>query len=130
MNPHRSILGLGNFDINVIMNALLSKGCEAEWFDKRKDPGGIAVDDDNLLGFILNVPADYKFGFITLPLHHRRHWISLRKAGDGEEKAYYSFDSKQKEPVKVGQVRGINSCSRPYLCVTKRFVRVPCRKRS
>lgn len=36
INPHRSMLGLGNYDINVIMAALQKKGCEAVWFDKRK----------------------------------------------------------------------------------------------
>lgn len=36
INPHKSILGLGNYDINVIMTALQIKGCEAIWFDKRK----------------------------------------------------------------------------------------------
>lgn len=36
INPHRSVLGLGNYDINVIMAALQANGCEAIWFDKRK----------------------------------------------------------------------------------------------
>lgn len=36
INPHKSLLGLGNYDINVIMKALQGKGCEAIWFDKRK----------------------------------------------------------------------------------------------
>lgn len=33
---YRSILGLGNYDINVIITALHMKDCEAVWFDKRK----------------------------------------------------------------------------------------------
>lgn len=36
INPHKSMLGIGNYDINVIMKALQSKDCEAIWFDKRK----------------------------------------------------------------------------------------------
>lgn len=36
MNPHKSSLGLGNYDINVIMKALQTKGLEAVWFDKRR----------------------------------------------------------------------------------------------
>lgn len=36
INPHRSMLGIGNYDINVIMKALQMKGCEAVWFDKRR----------------------------------------------------------------------------------------------
>lgn len=36
INPHKSLLGLGNYDINVIMAALQTRGCEAVWFDKRR----------------------------------------------------------------------------------------------
>lgn len=36
INPHKSILGLGNYDINVLMKALQSRGFDAIWFDKRK----------------------------------------------------------------------------------------------
>lgn len=35
-NPHKSVLGTGNYDINVIMAALVTKGCGVVWFDKRK----------------------------------------------------------------------------------------------
>ncbi|KAK8726890.1 hypothetical protein OTU49_010115 [Cherax quadricarinatus] len=35
-NPHKSLLGTGNYDINVIMAALVTKGCGVIWFDKRK----------------------------------------------------------------------------------------------
>lgn len=36
LNPHRSALGLGCYDINVIIAALAKKGYEVIWFDKRK----------------------------------------------------------------------------------------------
>lgn len=36
INPHRSVLGLGNYDINCIMAALQLKNFSAIWFDKRK----------------------------------------------------------------------------------------------
>lgn len=36
VNPHKSVFGLGNYDINVIMTALQQKKLEAIWFDKRK----------------------------------------------------------------------------------------------
>lgn len=35
-NPHRSLLGLGNYDVNVLIYALQQKGLTAIWFDKRK----------------------------------------------------------------------------------------------
>lgn len=36
INPHRSVLGLGNYDANVIMAALQERGLEMRWFDKRR----------------------------------------------------------------------------------------------
>ena len=35
-NPHRSLLGLGDYDVNVLMYALQQKGLAAIWFDRRK----------------------------------------------------------------------------------------------
>lgn len=95
INPHRSILGLGNYDVNVIMTALQRRGCEAFWFDKRKDPSCIQLD--YVSGFILNVPSDYRLGFVPLPLR-RRHWIAIRQV-DG---LYYNLDSKLDSPTLIG----------------------------
>ncbi|XP_013110324.2 josephin-like protein [Stomoxys calcitrans] len=95
LNPHRSMLGLGNYDVNVIMAALQAWNCEACWFDKRKDPS--CIDLNAIVGFILNVPSDYKFGFITLPLR-KRHWIAIRQI-DGK---YYNLDSKLHSPECIG----------------------------
>ena len=36
VNPHRSILGIGNYDVNVIMAALQLEGFDTVWFDKRR----------------------------------------------------------------------------------------------
>ncbi|KAL4714083.1 hypothetical protein ACJJTC_008437 [Scirpophaga incertulas] len=96
INPHRSVLGLGNYDINVIMAALQKKGCEAIWFDKRKDPG--CLDLSNICGFILNVPSDYKLGFVMLPLR-RRHWITIRQIQGN----FYNLDSKLDTPQLIGR---------------------------
>ncbi|XP_066998353.1 josephin-like protein isoform X2 [Anabrus simplex] len=97
INPHKSLLGLGNYDINVIMAALQRKGCEAIWFDKRKDPNCLNLR--NILGFILNVPSDYKLGFVLLPLR-RRHWVAIRQIQGN----YYNLDSKLEAPQLIGKV--------------------------
>lgn len=76
VNPHKSVLGLGNYDVNVIMAALQSKGFEAIWFDKRKDPS--VIDLSKIMGFILNVPNELKFAFLQFPLS-RKHWIAVRE---------------------------------------------------
>lgn len=36
INPHKSMLGWGQYDVNVLIVALQRRGYEAIWFDKRK----------------------------------------------------------------------------------------------
>lgn len=36
VNPHRSVFGTGNYDVNVIMAALQSRELAAVWWDKRR----------------------------------------------------------------------------------------------
>ncbi|XP_017769356.1 PREDICTED: josephin-1 [Nicrophorus vespilloides] len=100
INPHKSVLGLGNYDINVIMKALLVREYSAVWFDRRKDPSCLNLK--NIYGFILNVPSDYKFSFFTLPLG-RRHWITLKQIGDH----FYNLDSKLSAPQLIGNDNNI-----------------------
>lgn len=62
---------------------------------------------DNINGFILNIPSDYKIGgFIPLNFN-RKHWITVRKVGD----TYYNLDSKLKTPAPLGMVDAVL----PYL---------------
>lgn len=96
LNPHKSMLGLGNYDVNVLTAALNSRECDTVWFDKRKDPRTV-VDLDQLVGCILNVPNDWKIGWLTLPLN-RRHWIALKDIGG----VWYNLDSKMKDPELIG----------------------------
>ncbi|KAH8272606.1 hypothetical protein KR018_004053, partial [Drosophila ironensis] len=100
INPHRSFLGLGNYDINVIIAALKTRNCEVVWFDKRKDPSSINLEE--ILGFILNIPSDSKIGNITLPWR-RRHWITVRRVGF----YYYNLDSKLQHPKKIGNAADV-----------------------
>lgn len=60
-----------------------------------RDPSCINLS--NIIGFILNVPTEYKLGFLTLPLR-RRHWISIR----GLEGQFWNLDSKFDSPVLIG----------------------------
>ncbi|KAH0626670.1 hypothetical protein JD844_001766 [Phrynosoma platyrhinos] len=86
-NPHRSFLGTGNYDVNVIMAALQSVGLEAVWWDKRRPLEQLSLE--GVLGFIINVPSNVCLGFLSLPVR-RRHWIAVRQL-DG---IYYNLDSK------------------------------------
>lgn len=72
------------------------------------------IDTAQVFGFILNVPSEYKFGFVSLPLR-RRHWIALRRI-NGQ---YWNLDSKLSRPIGIGDVsetiaapNGLDHCSR------------------
>ncbi|KAF1568924.1 UNVERIFIED_CONTAM: Josephin-1, partial [Eudyptes pachyrhynchus] len=84
-----------NYDVNVIMAALQTKGYEAVWWDKRRDGGVIALT--NVMGFIMNLPSSLCWGPLKLPLK-RQHWICVREVGG----AYYNLDSKLKMPEWIG----------------------------
>ena len=100
INPHKSLLGLGNYDVNVLMSALQSRGYEAKWFDKRK-PLSI-LDLDNIFGFVLNVPSNFRVvGIVPLPFLKQKHWIALRSVGS----TFYNLDSNLKKPEELGKVQ-------------------------
>uniref|UniRef100_A0A8D2J1D1 Josephin-2 n=2 Tax=Varanus komodoensis TaxID=61221 RepID=A0A8D2J1D1_VARKO len=94
-NPHRSFLGTGNYDVNVIMAALQSVGLEAIWWDKRRPLEQLSLA--GVFGFIINVPSNVCLGFLSLPVR-RRHWIAVRQ----HEDIYYNLDSKLKAPAPIG----------------------------
>ncbi|XP_025125843.1 josephin-2 isoform X2 [Bubalus bubalis] len=62
LNPHRSLLGTGNYDVNVIMAALQGQGLAAVWWDRRRPTRG---SNPHLL-HPLHWQAD------SLPLSHLR----------------------------------------------------------
>nr|XP_057912266.1 josephin-2 isoform X2 [Doryrhamphus excisus] len=95
VNPHRSMLGTGNYDVNVIMAALHSRELAAVWWDKRRAVESICIS--KVQGFILNVPSRVSLGIVSLPLR-RRHWLAVRQV-NGQ---YYNLDSKLKNPVCLG----------------------------
>ncbi|CAL8360032.1 unnamed protein product [Arctogadus glacialis] len=95
VNPHRSMLGTGNYDVNVIMAALQSRELAAVWWDKRRTVQNLCLT--KVQGFILNVPSRVSLGIVSLPLR-RRHWLAVCMV-NGQ---YYNLDSKLKNPVCIG----------------------------
>uniref|UniRef100_A0A452J6V3 Josephin-2 n=1 Tax=Gopherus agassizii TaxID=38772 RepID=A0A452J6V3_9SAUR len=95
LNPHRSVLGTGNYDVNVIMAALQSLDFAAIWWDKRRPLEQLVLS--RVHGFIVNVPSNVSLGFVSLPVR-RKHWIAVRQVGG----TYYNLDSKLKAPACVG----------------------------
>ncbi|XP_002736946.1 josephin-2-like [Saccoglossus kowalevskii] len=102
LNPHKSVLGLGNYDVNVIMAALQLRNCEAVWWDKRKNLD--ILNFDNIIGFILNMPSPLQWGLLSLPIK-RKHWVAVREL-DG---AFYNLDSKFKSPDTIGDREALKS---------------------
>ncbi|XP_030629990.1 josephin-1 [Chanos chanos] len=109
VTPHKkSMLGNGNYDVNVIMAALQTRGFEAVWWDKRRDVGSIALP--NVTGFILNVPSNLRWGPLRLPLK-RQHWIGVREVGG----VYYNLDSKLRSPHAIGTAEELRKFLRHQL---------------
>lgn len=52
---------------------------------------------DRIEGFILNIPTDYKWGILHLPMQ-RKHWVAVRKITEN----YYNLDSKLDGPDFIG----------------------------
>lgn len=102
INPHRSLLGLGNYDVNVLMAAIQTKNCETVWFDKRKNIKCLLPE--NIQGFILNTPSEYKWGLLHFPFK-RKHWIAIRKI----KNIYYNLDSKLNSPETIGDEESLFS---------------------
>ncbi|XP_059761946.1 josephin-2 isoform X2 [Balaenoptera ricei] len=102
LNPHRSLLGTGNYDVNVIMAALQGQGLAAVWWDRRRPLSQLALP--RVLGLILNLPSPVSLGLLSLPLR-RRHWVALRQV-DG---VYYNLDSKLRAPEVLGNEDGVRA---------------------
>lgn len=68
------------------------------WYDKRREITKESVRIGECFGYIMNIPTDYTFGFLTLPLIKSRHWISLKQIKD----SYYNLDSKIDRPKLIG----------------------------
>ncbi|XP_047646137.1 josephin-2 isoform X2 [Phacochoerus africanus] len=100
LNPHRSLLGTGNYDVNVIMAALQGQGLAAVWWDRRRPLSQLALPQ--VLGLILNLPSPVSLGLLSLPLR-RRHWVALRQVGG----VYYNLDSKLRTPEVLGNEDGV-----------------------
>lgn len=106
INPHKSMFGLGCYDVNVIIAALAKKQYEVVWFDKRKHLS--TLNFDNIFGLILNVPDTHSNAIFAIPLSYippqaqiwssQKHWVAIRKIGS----YYYNLDSKLEAPMFIG----------------------------
>lgn len=110
INPFKSVFGLGDYDISVIIKALKQKQLDAVHFDRRKDPHA-ELNFENIYGFILNVMSSYQVGGISLPMKGR-HWLPIRNLTTPAEKEngitnYYNLDSKLDAPESIGSTNDL-----------------------
>ncbi|VDK88352.1 unnamed protein product [Dibothriocephalus latus] len=98
-NPHRNILGLGNFDVNVLILALQENGHDVVWFNRQKSMTEYNLNWDLITGFILNTGRKW-LSPIPLTSHH---WIAFRgfPSPGGDRFQYYDLDSKLPSPLLV-----------------------------
>ena len=66
---------------------------------------------DNIVGFILNMPSDYKLGGFIPFNFNRKHWIAIRQI----DNVYYNLDSKLKCPELIGDGAAVKQYFRSQL---------------
>ena len=83
-NPHKSMFGVGNYDVNVLMVALQEHGYETRYLDTREPSHWIHdLEQPEAIGLICNVAGNWT-----------RHWIAIKFQGS----KYYNVDSKLSSP--------------------------------
>lgn len=97
INPHRSVFGFGNYDVNVVMAALQLMQCDLIWWDKRRKL--TTQDIINCVGLILNLPSQSKVGSILFPFR-TKHWLAIKQF----DSIYYNLDSKLPSPEAIGDI--------------------------
>ncbi|KAH7435725.1 hypothetical protein KP509_06G077100 [Ceratopteris richardii] len=91
VNSHYNIL-TGNYDANVLMKVLHTRGAEISFCNASVGANAIDLDDPKLIGFILNFQVR-RFGLYT-----GRHWIAIRKI----QNIWYNLDSEIPGPLSIG----------------------------
>jgi josephin len=101
-NPHKSIFGLGNYDVNVLMIALQDQGYETQYLDTRQGENSLwetqlKQKETTALGLVCNGQGIWG-----------RHWKAIKfvKGDDSETStpttttSFYNLDSKLADPLK------------------------------
>eukprot|EP01084_Bolivina_argentea_P301863 520903_1 len=127
INPHKALLGTGNYDANVLMMALSNINIDIQWYDARKaneldlnNPLFLEPDISmEFVGFILNNPQKAIFGVIA-----RRHWLAIKRI-DGQ---FYNLDSLLLEPKKYDSIKELNDFLKDVL-ITNNAELMICRQK-
>lgn len=97
-HPHRSVIGLGNYDVNVLMYALQEAGLKTKWVGM--GVGMESVMGREVVGFLVNVVGKWRWPvLLRAVLEERRHWVAVVKGGDG---VFYLVNSDKEEAEWIG----------------------------
>jgi hypothetical protein len=96
INPHKYIFG-GDFDMNVLIKALESKGYKVEWHDSRKEFNYDAYEKLQPIGFLLNIGNSRNL-FDKMIGTSARHWTCIRHHSPN----FIYLDSKASSPLLIG----------------------------
>jgi josephin len=88
-NPHKSPLGLGNYDVNVLLYALSKRGLDGTFHDVRTSLRYAKLDD--ALGLLINSGESFM----------GRHWYAVRKIED----QWWDLNSLNPGPRVFGNMR-------------------------
>lgn len=99
-NPHRSCLGIGNYDVNVVTLLLQREGFSVQWHDQRKalTVESLQEQHSNLVGILWNVPSNSIWGRLV----NGRHWIALLYNNNNGGGEWFNLDSGLDEPQFLG----------------------------
>jgi len=103
-NPHRSCLGIGNYDVNVVTVLLQQEGFSVQWHDQRKALTAATLmeheqkQQSNLVGILWNVPSNSIWG----RLMRGRHWIALLYDNNNGGGEWINLDSGLDAPKSLG----------------------------
>ena len=95
INPHRSLLGVGNYDINVLIAALQQHQYNTHWHDRRRPLTSLHLP--NLAALLIHTTSPRLFG-----LYSSQHWYAVRPFADGAE--WWNLNSQLSAPERVADV--------------------------
>lgn len=86
-NPHKSWIGTGNYDANILMAALQKHDLKVMWFDKRTPVEKVHLE--NVKALVFNIPSR-----TLLTLYRGRHWFAVMEkhgklVGESSKKSVY-----------------------------------------
>ncbi|KAJ9074088.1 Josephin-1 [Entomophthora muscae] len=99
-NAYKGWLGLGDYDVSVLIKAFQSLDLEVVWFDLRKGVDKIDLDDPLFVGMIVNFQPESVLKKVSsaLGLTSGRHWKAISKI----QGSFYDLDSEYDSPKALG----------------------------